>query len=473
MTSERGALPPGWTEVPISAVAQLLRGVSYEKSAATEQPKDGHLPILRATNIQDEHLILDTDLVYVPERFVKPEQLLKPGDVVICMSSGSKHLVGKTAQLNQDWAGSFGTFCAVARFQPVVDTRFAGFFFGSMGYRNLIREKASGVNINNLRHGDIETLIIPLPPLPEQQRIVAEIEKQFTRLDVGVAALKRVQANLRRYRASVLKAACEGRLTPQDPDDEPAERLLARIRAERRAKWEAEHPGKRYVEPAAPETDGLAELPVGWCWATVEMIANPKKNSIKRGPFGSAVKKAFFVQQGYKVYEQGNVIHRDFDRGNYFISQEKFQELIDFEITPGDLLITGAGTIGRTAVVPHGVQHGIINQALVKLSLDCQLVDVNLFQYNFEVAVRKALLKETRGSAMQNLSSVADLKRQLFALPPLSEQHRIIGEVERRLSVVAKLEATVAANLARAGRLRQAVLKRAFEGRLVAHVYGL
>ncbi len=113
---------------------------------------------------------------------------------------------------------------------------------------------------------------IPLPPLPEQHRIVAEIEKQFTRLDAGVAALKRVQANLKRYRASVLKAACEGRLAPQDPADEPADRLLARILAERRAKWEAEHPGKKYVEPAAPVTDGLPELPVGWCWATMEQV---------------------------------------------------------------------------------------------------------------------------------------------------------------------------------------------------------
>ena len=77
-------------------------------------------------------------------------------------------------------------------------------------------------------------ILFPLPPLPEQHRIVAEIEKQFTRLDAGVAALKRVQANLKRYRASVLKAACEGRLASQDPADEPADRLLARILAERR-----------------------------------------------------------------------------------------------------------------------------------------------------------------------------------------------------------------------------------------------
>jgi type I restriction enzyme, S subunit len=87
-----------------------------------------------------------------------------------------------------------------------------------------------------------------------------------------VAALKRMQTNLKRYRASVLKAACEGRLASHDPNDEPADRLLARMLAERRAKWEAEHPNKKYVEPAAPVTDALPALPVGWCWASVEQI---------------------------------------------------------------------------------------------------------------------------------------------------------------------------------------------------------
>ena len=76
--------------------------------------------------------------------------------------------------------------------------------------------------------------------LNEQRRIVEAIEALFSRLDAGIAALKRAQANLKRYKASVLKAACEGQLVPQDPDDEPASELLARILAERRAKWEAE-----------------------------------------------------------------------------------------------------------------------------------------------------------------------------------------------------------------------------------------
>ena len=244
--TEERPLPDGWKEAQIDEVANLLRGVSYKKAVASMEPKDGHLPILRATNIQDENLVLEDKLVYVPQELVKDEQLLQKNDIVICMSSGSKHLVGKAARLTREWDGSFGTFCAAIRFDSAIEPRFGGYFFGSQSYRNFIREKSSGVNINNLRRGDIESLEFPIPPLREQERIVDEIEKQFTRLDQAVASLKRLQSNLARYKASVLKAACEGRLVPQDTgdsgesDDEPAADLLARILAERRAQWEAQ-----------------------------------------------------------------------------------------------------------------------------------------------------------------------------------------------------------------------------------------
>jgi type I restriction enzyme S subunit len=111
---------------------------------------------------------------------------------------------------------------------------------------------------------------VPLIPRAEQKLIVSEIEKQFSRLDEAVAALKRIKTNLKRYKASVLKAAVEGRLTEewrtQNTDVEPAEKLLKRILAERKKKWEEKNPGKKYKEPAAPDTSNLPELPKGWVW---------------------------------------------------------------------------------------------------------------------------------------------------------------------------------------------------------------
>src|SRR5205807_1829378 len=110
-----------------------------------------------------------------------------------------------------------------------------------------LMELAKATTVPSVRKTEIVPIVIPLAPLAEQTRIVAEIEKQFTRLDDAVAALKRIQVNLKRYRASVLKAACEGRLVPTEAelarkegrDYEPASELLKRTLAERRAKWEA------------------------------------------------------------------------------------------------------------------------------------------------------------------------------------------------------------------------------------------
>ena len=138
-------------------------------------------------------------------------------------------------------------------------------------------------------------LLIPLPPRLEQDRIVSQIEALLTDLDAAVAALKRVQANLKRYRASVLKAACEGRLVPTEAElarkegrsYESGEQLLQRILKERRAKWEADqlvkmHASgkppknddwkKKYKDPAPPDTTGLPELPEGWTWSTAEYL---------------------------------------------------------------------------------------------------------------------------------------------------------------------------------------------------------
>ena len=119
---------------------------------------------------------------------------------------------------------------------------------------------------------------------------MAAIEEQFTRLDAGVAALRRARAALKRYRAAVLKAAVEGRLTAAwraaHPDAEPAAALLRRILAERRARWEADQRAKgkdpakaRYDEPAAPDTAGLPALPEGWAWATVD-AANIRRSQL-------------------------------------------------------------------------------------------------------------------------------------------------------------------------------------------------
>ncbi len=349
---------------------------------------------------------------------------------------------------------------------------------------------ASGTTFLELSGAKAATIPIPLPPTGEQERIVAEIEKQFSRLDAAVAALKRVQANLKRYRAAVLRAACEGRLVPTEAelarqecrDYEPADVLLQRILAERCARWEAEQFAKmgqqgrlpldnawkaKYQEPTVPDVSELPELTDGWRWARAEQLCSfitkgttPSENHLSAGdgevPF-------------IKVY---NLTHRgvlDFAMNPTFVTKRTHQTLLGrSRVLPGDILMNIVGPpLGKVSIVPSVHPEWNINQAIAiyrpmpsfnrQFLCYCLLTD-SVLQW----AVRRS--KATAGQFNLTLEICRDLP---IPVPPLAEQDRIVAEVERRLSIVEELEATVTTNLKRAERLRQATLQRAFSGKLV------
>jgi len=319
--------------------------------------------------------------------------------------------------------------------------------------------------------------ILPLPPLPEQRRIVAEIETQFTRLEAGVAALRRAQANLRRYRVSVLKAACEGRLVPTEAalaraegrDYEPADALLARVLAGRRARWEADHAGKRYKAPATPDTEGLPELPEGWVWASVKQLGALGEQPVLTGPFGTKLGRSDFIESGVPVLTIGCLTDRglSMEKAN-FVSDEKAADLSRYRVESGDLLFSRMATVGRADLVSPRFEGAIINYHLMRLRLASEAIDPAYFisYVRGSGTVVDYLEKINHGVTRPGINT-KQLLGMPVALAPLIEQHRIVAEVERRLSVVQELEKQVEAALRRAERLRQAVLKRAFEGRLV------
>ncbi len=209
----------------------------------------------------------------------------------------------------------------------------------------------------------------------------------------------------------------------------------------------------------------VREVPEGWIVLTIKDLVSSKKNAIKRGPFGSSIKKSFFVPEGFKIYEQKNIIYNDFAAGNYFISEEKFRELEDFEIRSGDFIISCSGTIGKIAIVPNGIQRGIINQALLKITLNEEKI---LSKYFFLLCnserFQKKIARNTHGSTMQNISSVSDIKKITILLPPLSEQQRIVAYVEALLTHIN----TASNRLSRVPwimkKFRQVVLVAACEG---------
>lgn len=159
---DNDGLPEGWAAVSLLEISELLRGVSYAKGEAEKELREGLIPLLRANNISEG--LVFSDLQYVPERRVSPDQMLKQGDVIVAMSSGSKAVVGKAATVLEPWNGTFGAFCGVLRPLLSLDFRFFGMFFQTKDYRKAISEASAGTNINNLKREYFGDLHIPLPP---------------------------------------------------------------------------------------------------------------------------------------------------------------------------------------------------------------------------------------------------------------------------------------------------------------------
>lgn len=335
--------------------------------------------------------------------------------------------------------------------------------------------------IPGLSRDDYNVVQVALAPVAEQRRIVAAIEQQFTRLDAGVAALKRVQAALKRYRASVLKAAVEGQLTEQwraeHPNTEPASQLLGRILAERRARWEADlrnkgkDPAKaHYQEPELLDMTILPALPMGWMWATVEMLASPQRNSLSSGPFGSALGTKDYQPYGVPVIRSQNVGAGEFSAGNFvFVSHEKASQLARSLAYPGDLVIVAVGvSCGNVAVVPGKVGQAVLSQNCNKATLDESVISPQFAAMTMQTELIRLQFRDKTTDTARQFLSLTNIKQVHLPLPPLSEQETLVAEVEQRLSVVSELEITIETQLKRAERLRQSILERAFSGQLVS-----
>ncbi len=416
---ESDVLPSGWEW---KSVGEMVDEMQYGTSAKTSEDATG-VPVLRMGNIKDGSLVLDT-LKYLPaEHGEFPALLLHDGDLLFNRTN-SAELVGKSAIYRGNPSPcSCASYLIRARLRHSYVPEFLAYYinstFGRAWVNSVVSQQVGQANVNGTK---LKALSVPVPPLPEQRRIVAEIEKQFTRLEAGVAALRRVQANLKRYRAAVLKAACEGRLVPTG----------------------AEWPQKEIA--AAIQT-----MDQGW---------SPKCESAPSNSNATwAVIKTTAIQNLRFLEDENKTL------------PAPLKPRAHLELMPGDLLVTRAGPHSRVGVA-----------CLVKSTRPRLMLCDKAYRLRCKPDVVYPAFLELVLNAPHILDEVNKLKtgisdsgvnltqkrfgELLIPLPPLGEQPRIVAEVERRLSVVEELEAVVSANLQRATRLRQSILQKAFTGRL-------
>ncbi|MGR5587901.1 restriction endonuclease subunit S [Bacteroides thetaiotaomicron] len=242
-------------------------------------------------------------------------------------------------------------------------------------------------------------------------------------------------------RQKILDLAIHGKLVPQDPNDEPASVLLERIKAEKERlikEGKIKRSKKSAKTSDTPHYEQVPfEVPGSWVWCTLGDLAFYKK-----GPFGSSLTKAMFVPKSndtYKVYEQKNAIQKDNTLGSYFITKEKYDSLIGFAIQPYDIIVSCAGTIGETYVLPQNSQEGIINQALMLIRLYSREIEQFYLLY-FDFILKEEAYKESKGTAIKNIPPFDVLKGFHIPLPPISEQQRILKEIEHWFSLIDIIE---------------------------------
>ncbi|MDO8440220.1 MAG: restriction endonuclease subunit S [Polaromonas sp.] len=424
------------------------------------------LPMLSARNIDRGQVLFDDYRLISESAFVSENARTRivAGDVLLTIVG----TIGRTAVV-PDGVQPFSLQRSVAVLTPAANLlpKFLCYQLQSPAIQKHFEANARGTAQKGVYLKTLGQTPIVLPSVDVQTEIVAELEKQFSRLDEAVANLKRVKANLKRYKTSVLKDAVEGRLVPTEAElarregrsFETGEQLLRRILVARRKEWQGR--GK-YKAPVNFDSAELGELPEGWTWASIDQLAAPDPNSITDGPFGSNLKSEHYQEDGPRVIRLQNIKDGEFADAFAHITAEHFERLYKHQIHAGDLVIASLGeNPPRACIIPSSVGPAIVKADCIRFKPHTA-VSVEYLNAALNCQPTRRRVKDVLHGIGRPRLSLGEIRAIALPIPPTAEQSRVEAEVDRRMSLIRSVESEVDTNLKRAQALRQATLSKAF-----------
>lgn len=441
MEDRSNDLPKGWMRSTLGEISEVILGQSPPSSTYNE---NGHgLPFYQGK--------LEFGYIYPSPRkwCSSPKKIAEKGDVLISVRAP----VGPTNICPDKSCIGRG----LAAIRPMGGIKSLFLLYLIRAFENNIAGRGTGTTFNAITGSQLSRFGIPLSPLPEQRRIVAKIEELFTRLDAGTEALKKIKAHLKRYRQAVLKYAFEGKLTQEWREAnkgkiEPASILLERI-SERRKK---ESKGKVKELPRA-DTSELPELPEGWEWTSVadigEVVTGTTPSKSRTGYYGKnhPFYKPTDLNDGYYVKQSEDGLSEEgINKARLLLAKS--------------VLVTCIGaTIGKTGFIRRA---GASNQQINAIIIEKCVHPEYIFFVCISPQFQKAILDNASATTLPILNK-SRFEVLPIPIPPFQEQQKIVEEIERRLSISDNMEKVAEQSLKQSERLRQSILKRAFEGRLV------
>ncbi|QGQ21949.1 hypothetical protein F1728_04255 [Gimesia benthica] len=384
---------------PLGDVCEVFAGYAWKSKQFNTCGRG--LPVIRIQNVgTSDH----SDLVYW-EHDYNSRFLINEGDLLLSLS-GSFRIAkwdGPLALLNQ----------RVVKLTPNEELNERWLYYAISRQLDHIERMGKHALVNNVSIADLRRLEIPLPPLSEQKRIADILDK--------------ADAIRRKRQEATVKYGTLG--------------------------------ASAFLEFFG---DPLTN-PQGWKLETLDIVASQGSRGLKRGPFGGALKKEIFVDQGFKVYEQKHAIADDFTIGSYYIDEDKYEEMKAFSVLPNDLIVSCSGTMGRVAIVPETAEPGIINQALLRITPDTSKVSSLYLKMLLETTpVQRHLYGFSRGSGLKNFPPMSEVRSLPVPIPSserLSDFHKYMVKVDTAGKKLAEVEKDTE-------KLFNSLVQRAFKGQL-------
>ena len=470
-------LPRGWTIKPAQEICEKIQDGTH--FSPKNQFSSGLYPYVTAKNVRPWGLDLD-NLTYLEEKEHRPiyeRSDTRKGDVLLVKDGVN---AGDAAINTIEGEISLLSSVCFLRPKKILRSKFLRYYLQSPQCQAELLGNLSGSAIRRIILRKIRELPIIVAPLEEQDAIITELDIQLSRLDEAVNTLQGIQAKLKQARASILKAAVEGRLVETEAeiarrektDYESGGLLLERILYLRENSFRIARQSLnnkiKYPRAFTPSQAKTNVLPEGWAIATIDQLTNYFNGSfIVQGWSPKCLSREAYSSE-WCVMKTTAIQPLRFDSGSNKALPQGLDPRPDLELTSGDLLITRAGPRSRVGICC------LIEKTRSKVMLCDKAYRIRPSRLCLGKYLEIALNSQSASHSIEQIKTgindsgvnitQSGFLNLLIPLPPLSEQNRIVDEVDRRFSVLVQVEATVQTSLARCGLLRQAILKRAFGG---------
>ncbi len=360
-----------------------------------------------------------------------------------------------------DFDGICSTDILVFSKNSYISNKYIAHRFLCSDFVRYANQNVSGVQHPRVNFYTLSQFSIPLPPLPEQRAIVSKIEQLFSDLDNGIKNFKKAQAQLKLYRQAVLKKAFEGELTKKWREEQsglPSANILME-------QIERTHNKKRNTLKSITEEEKkiLSELPETWTWGRLGNLVN----QIVVGYVGPITKSLTDDENnGVRLLSTTHIGEKKFlnNKEIRFVTKQFSEKNKKSEVKSGDILVARHGDSGKCCIIPENIQIAqVSNVVVIRPNNKAVLNKFLIYSFGF----LKQELQKKKVGGVQQVVNTKTMEAFPFPFCSLQEQHQIIHEIETRLSICDKMEATIAESLQKAESLRQSILKKAFEGKLL------